>query len=1012
METAPTRPWHIEMLGGLRVHRDPISLTRFQSQKMAALLAYLAFYPSRPHLRDELIAWLWPDDDLQAARNRLRVGLCSLRKLLDPPDALVTLLNTERTTVGLYSEAFTTDVAQFENSYAAALHTEAEAERERLLIETVEAYHGELLPGVYEDWVLSERERLAQSYLEALHRLTLLLMNRQDYERALYYARSALQSDPLRQEAHHQVMRLYLALGQPSAALQQYRELVRIWQDSFDAEPAAYIVALAQHIAATLRQSGEAKASHLALSHVTQAGSGSKSDGSDSWAAAPPYRLPSTVTPFFGRERELATLCAWFSPSPSPSIVDAMTMEAASSTTPQMERMLTPVRLVTLTGMGGIGKTRLALTLAERMSYAFANRTWFVRLADISDAHLIVGAIAETLQVAAARPIDAWERIAHKLYEPALLVLDNFEHLVDEGAPLVAQLLGQFPNLRLLITSRRTLALEGEHEFPVIPLPIPELQDRSGPETSLAQTQMTTRFNPATLLACPSVQLFVDRARTVAPDFQLNVHNAADVAALCHELEGLPLAIELAAARVRLLTPAQMRVYLKRRFELLVNRRADKDARHRSLRAAFEWSLRLLSPELRRLFARLSVFTGGWTLQAAQAICWPLDSEPSAERFWREEDGGAFDSLLLDGLERLCADSLILAEETNGEMRFGMLQSLRELAAEHLTITERTALETRHLHWFLHLAETTDAHLTGADQNRRLSILANDYENLRAAWSNATRWQDGEAALRIVGALGRFWHRQGLSQEGRLWCVQTLEWAAPRVSPPTLARAWASAAVQAWVLGDSDGALPYAEKCIRMWDATEDRRRLANALHLAGSIASDTLDHQQDALGYLCNSLKLRRELGNPDEIAATLNNIGNLYAAWGQWEQALIHYEEAMAMFRNGGDMRGIAGTLHSLGKLYGSQKRYSEAIVALRESLALFRQVGERFGIVVALLDLGSVSIQKSRSGGELEPDVSILLTEAVKRSEEMGNRLIADLARDLIATLPSQTNGPRSA
>src|SRR5579871_5858683 len=308
------------MLGGLRARRGADLITRFKSQKVATLLAYLAFYPSRPHLRDELVAWLWPDDDLEATRNRLRVTLSSLRRQIEPPGTGATmLLMADRTTVRLRPEAFTTDVAQFENAYTAALHDSDESEHTRLLMEAVEAYHGELLPGLYDEWVLSERERLAQAHLEALRRLTVILANRQDNERALHYARLALQSDQLQQEAHHKVMRLLLAVGQPSAALQQYRELVGVCREAFGAEPAPFIQALARQISIVLGQQDETgthplsarAAASLSRPNATEMSRGAISAAPETPPAIQAYRLPISVTQFFGREQELATLYAW-----------------------------------------------------------------------------------------------------------------------------------------------------------------------------------------------------------------------------------------------------------------------------------------------------------------------------------------------------------------------------------------------------------------------------------------------------------------------------------------------------------------------------------------------------------------------------------------------------------------------------------------------------------------------------------------------------------------------------
>ena len=399
-------------------------------------------------------------------------------------------------------------------------------------------------------------------------------------------------------------------------------------------------------------------------------------------------RLPIQFTRFFGREQDCT------------HISDLLEM--------------LDTRLVTLTGTGGVGKTRLALETAhqitERTASRFAGPMCFVPLADLSDARLIPAAIADALALARADDVEPLDQVVAALSElrPALLVLDNFEHLVKRGAPLVLSLLTRLPSLTCLVTSRRRLLLPGEREYPVSPLPVPPLGLLDAPETP---DQVT------------SVQLFVDRAQAARPDFQLTRGNAAAVAALCRNLEGIPLAIELVAARAMALSPAQMNERLAQRFEVPSSRGGDEEDHYRSLWAALAWSYELLSPSLQRFFRGLSIFQGGCTVEAAQAVC----TEPRALEF----------------LTQLRERSLVMVDHDGAAPRFRLLETLREFAGEQLSEGERAGLRARHGDYFMAQAEASRAALCGPEQAHWLERLEADNDNLRAALDAA--YEDGRA---------------------------------------------------------------------------------------------------------------------------------------------------------------------------------------------------------------------------------------------------------------------------
>lgn len=488
--------------------------------------------------------------------------------------------------------------------------------------------------------------------------------------------------------------------GQSAAACHQYDDLARRLRGELNAAPAAETWALVQNLPPSIARPAVIEA--LTIRPLP-------SDLPGRPAPTPAPRacgLPLSLTRFFGR------------------------VEAVRAV---QESLLAPApRLVTLTGPGGAGKTRLAAEAAPQVGAALGGPVVFVPLAALSEHARLAGAVADALHLPRTSA-DPFDQIIEALSPtPALLVLDNMEQLGAGGARFVQALLERVPMLTCLATSRHRLGLEGEHEMPVLPLPTP-----AHPGT------------PERLLEFASVQLFADRAQAARPDFQVTRRNAEAVAALCHRLEGIPLALELAAGWSGALTPAQMLARLGRRFDLLVSRRQDASPRHRTLWAAMDWSYRLLPADMQQFFARLSVFRSGWTLEAAGAVC----AAPRA----------------LDSLAELRDRSLVTAEENEaGGMRFRLLETLREFGAAQLVDGARGALARGHAAYFSSIAQEAKPHLTGADQARWLDRLEDDHDNLRAAldWHQAPEG-DADAGLRLAANLVRFWQVRGHLTEGR-----------------------------------------------------------------------------------------------------------------------------------------------------------------------------------------------------------------------------------------------------
>ncbi len=571
--------WRIELLGGLRVQHGAQTLDRFTARKSCSLLACLAFYMDRSHPREELMELLWPDEDPESTRLRFRQVLAKLRRDLDPSgNKIDDLLVANRNDVRLNASLVTTDVGEFEAELRAAGKIEKAAERANLLRTAIAKYHGSLLPGYYDEWVAQERQRLADEYVGALCRLADALAESGDLDRAIEYARKAVAADPVREESSIDLIRLLSAAGRITDALRQFRAFEQALWKELRVVPSGAARELVDSIrlrGSATRESSLQKPERFENTQASDEGSDSKESGRNLSATS----LPAPLTRFFGRVEEISDLVESISPG---------------------ER---GARLVTLTGPGGSGKTRLSLEVARLLSRELSGGVWFVPLGELDDPKQLARAIADAIcsNRSAEDPIEQLvETIDNRT---CLVVLDNFEHLADDAATVVRTLLERLPGLRCLITSRQRLNIEGEEVFGVQPLPTP------GGSDDLEE-----------LRGNPSVRLFVDRAQSARRDFALTKDNAYSVVALCRHLEGIPLAIELAAAWSSSLSPLQMLDRMSNRFELLVSRRKDLDDRRRSLWDTISWSYQQLAPELRELFARLSVFHSGWSLEAADYI--------------------------------------------------------------------------------------------------------------------------------------------------------------------------------------------------------------------------------------------------------------------------------------------------------------------------------------------------------------------------------------------------------
>jgi predicted ATPase/DNA-binding SARP family transcriptional activator len=955
-------PWRIEMLGWLRAVQGEQVVSRFRTRKTGALLAYLAFHLQRSHTREALIELLWPESAPELGRNSLSKALTSLRHQLEPPSVPAgAVIMANRDHVQLNPAAVIPDVAAFETALRNAARTRSSTERVQWLTEAVELYRGELLPGQFDDWILQERQRLSEAFSEALDQLVCALQESGAPHAALQWARRAVAADPLREEAHHHLIRLLLAADQPDAALRQYQELQRLLAE-IGAAPDPEIQALVQKIqprgrttrAPSRFQQADGRPCRGLLSgpaapRPTEAGTApAESAMADFGPADRDFipgdprgaHLPLQFTRFFGRDAELAQL--------------------------QARLQAEDTRLVTLTGPGGSGKTRLAIRTAQQLPAQFTGGVWFVPLVDVADHHMIVDKARDALHLPRSPGVEPLEQVVAFLSrQPCLLLLDNFEHLVEAGASLVQTLLERVPTLTCLVTSRQCLDLAAEREFPVAPLPtpppVPPLEGEGGLSV------------PEQLLTYPSVQLFVDRAQAVRPDFQVTEANAAALAALCTRLEGLPLALALAASRARMLTVAQMLERMEHRFELLVSRKRAVDARHQSLRATLDWSCQLLAPELQQFFARLSIFRGGWTFEAAEAVC----EEPKA----------------LEYLEHLQECSLVQAQEQGTAMRYRLLETLREYGREQLAPEALAVLERRHAAFFLRLAEAAEPELFAAAQKGWLDQLEREHDNLRAALAWSREKGGVETALRLLASLGTFWEVRGDAAEAREQLISLL--ARPEAAGPTPLRAKAlhCAGLLAYFLGDFVGACSSQEESLGIYQGLGDGRGTSLTLLDLG-FALTGQGGERAARLLFEEGLARCRELGEWWGVAHALYGLGQVNFWQSDYAAARERYEESLSYLEQLGDQRHLSSVLSGLGGLAWCQEDLEAARSLCQQSLAIRRALGDPGGVAASLSHLGQIALLQ----GDLQAALSYYEESLVLRRQLANKTSLARALCDL--------------
>jgi predicted ATPase/DNA-binding SARP family transcriptional activator len=964
---------HIELLGGLRVTLGDTPVSGFVSSKVPALLCYLAV-TGRPHFRPALAALLWGElPDADAAAN-LRQALANLRRLLEPH-----LLITRQTVAFNAAAPYSLDTQSFERELAALGKLEdahaalalPSADLLDALQRAVDRYAGDFLAGLrvrdaptFEEWMLAQQERLRELAQRALHVLATQHAARGEYSAAIASVTRLLALDPWREEAHRQLMLLLARNGQRAAALTQYEVCRRVLRDELGVEPMPETTALYERIRTALPAGRSA--------------------------------VPIAPTVLVGREAERADLA---------------------------RRLADPAcRLVTIGGPGGIGKTRLALQTAADLGERFLHGVCVVQLASVGRAGLLAAAIANALQLVLSGRAPPQAQLFNYLREKELLlVLDNFEHLIEGGADLLAEIIWQAPEVKLLVTSRERLRVQGEWLLELGGLAYPDDRRREprttqrvpdrAPQTGDV-SRVTSDVTPDTRHPAPgtsvdleqysAVELFIQRARSVYAGFAPSPADMRAVVRICRLVEGMPLGIELAAAWVRVLACEEIAQELERNLGFLSTSLRDAPERHGSMRAVFDYSWQFLSAEERRVLRRLSVFRAGFTRAAAAGVLSFELRVMSWEHHTLKLE--TQDSELLTLLASLIDKSLLRKVEAG---RYELHELIRQYAAEKLAESpeERAQTYERHCAYYTHLLQQQEQALAGAMQKQAIELIDAEIENVRVAWQWAAangrhdligmaleglylfyerrswfqegadafgqaveRFDGDEAALETAAAeltltLGRLIVRQGVFSTRLSLFKPSRELLRRGLTLLRRHPAHADVALALTFLGTAAWALGEFGEARRCCEQSLALCRATNDRRGQAQAlnmlgaVANTLGEYADARRLHQESLVIRRAIDDRRGIAVTLNNLAN--AAWelGEYDEAERCYQESLAVYRQLGDRSGIANTLLNVADIARLRGTYAEAQQMFQECLAMFRATGERYGMAYALSYQGNV-------------------------------------------------------
>ncbi len=935
----------LHLFGMPRLERDGIRV-EIHRRKVMALLVYLAV-TGKKHPRDSLATMFWSEHDQGSARAALRRTLSELQKILGEK-----LIRVEQDSLALERTTdLWLDIDEFQNrlvSYRIHGHHPEDPCTDCLLAmtEALSLYQGDFLAGFtlrdsveFDEWQILQTEILRRELIDALRWLVMGRTANGELNLAIDFARRWLVLDPINEAAHRFLMQLYAWSGQRSEALRQYQDCVRILEQELGVPPLDETAALYEHI----RSQNDLPTPVL-----------STPLNKPIYKPGTPNNLPVQLTSFVGRLTDLEGI---------------------------KEELSRPyVHLLTLTGPAGVGKTRLSLEVAAQLLDQYEDGVFFVNLGPILDPTLVGQTIAHVLGVRESRKKPLAEALKDYLRDKQLLlVLDNFEHLT-KASPLMTELLTAAQGVKVLVTSRTLLHIYGEHLHPILPMPLPK-PGRGSQLDSVAQSE--------------AVQLFAERARAVRSNFKLANENIQSIIGICIRLDGLPLAIELAAARVGRISPQAMLGQWsdgsgKSPLQILTDGPRDLPDRHKTLRNAIAWSYNLLDANEQAAFRQAGIFIGGWTLDAAEKVLGKpifVSDTPTLTSLSGSPIAHMLDSFV--------DTNLIKQSEVGSEIRFFMLETIREYALERLVESgELDAVRCRHTDFFLALAEAAKPHLFGSQQVFWVNRLEKEYDNLRAALKWAINSRNVEFALRLGSALGKFWYIYDPNywSEGRKWLEQALNLIQFNPLPLDVrAKALNEAGVLAWAQVDYEHAILRFEECLELRKRLGDKAGIGSALGNLGLVAREQLDLAR-ARAYQEESLALKRELGDKQGIPTALSNLALVAADQGDNEYAISLYEESLKMNRELQNKTGLTLTLHNLGGLLVENRGdIRRTLALLEESLEISRELGEHFFLIpLTLHHMGNLSLNQ----GDFE-NARSFFEQSLNLSRESDNKYGIGLA-----------------
>jgi len=880
----------VKLLGKFEVSRDgkPISIT---SRPAQSLFAYLILSAGTAHRREKLAGLLWPDSLEETARSNLRSALWKIRKAL-PSSASAEYVFADDLTIAFNASAgYWLDTAELEK-----VSEKASADELRTILSL---YHGELLPGFYDEWVVLEREHLSAAFEHHMARLMSLLENEHRWLDIFDWGERWIKLGQKPEPAYRALMSAHAAKGDMAKVAATYERCAKSLKE-FGIETSEQTRELYERL-----KSGKERLETRSTVAVA-----------DKRKRPLKTNLPVPITSFIGREKEVE----------------------------EVVKMVGKNRLVTLAGSGGVGKTRLAIQSSHKLLNKFKDSVWWIDLVGLSDPSLVPQAVAKVFDVREVPNQPLTETLVGEFQtKQVLVVLDNCEHLILACAQLADRLLGGTRHLKILATSREALDILGETVWPVPSLSLPDIDDSSTAK-SLSKSE--------------SVRLFVERATVMQPQFTLTDQNADAVTQICRRLSGMPLAIELAAARIKLMNADEIAKRLDNRFSLLTSGNRSALPRQQTLRAAIDWSHELLTVPEKILFRRLAVFAGGFTLEAAESTCSHNDVQRSD---------------VLELLGRLVDKSLVVVDTAvaSGQTRYRLLETIREYALEKMKSTgEETMLRDRHLDYFKTLAEEIEPHLYASEQAEWFAKMDAEIDNLRAAldWSvvddagaeNEVRIRNG---FQLVGVLTWYWRRSYLHDFiERLENMLSHETGAA----PTIERARAL-----YTLGffhGTDGkikeARPFLEQALAIARKHNDPLTLGWALtHLA--LVTCLLQEYNSSLSLLEESLALTRELGISGKAVTgmTLAWMGEDYLGLGDEVRAQELYEESIALLRETNNRDLLSFADRRLGLLMLKQGNYEWAEILFKEGLKMNHDIGHAPGTAGSLVAMAKLAFVQGK-------------------------------------------------